>query len=203
MAKQTIQVADKPTLDAILAKMNTMASTIENLSSKIETLEGMSDKYAVNNLTIESFSKGGTITIAKDSPIMVHAIYQNDDGYINNLHSAYKVYLNNELLFDITINCKIAYMSTNLVSALKGNKYGSSTTICPPFIHANMNGVQVYSHKDPHPDKLTIFSKGFTASECSVCDGGIYVPAGSTLKIANTHSNSAITAVFVAYKELV
>ena len=205
MAKQTIQVADKQTLDAILAKMNTMVDTIATLSSKIENIDN--DLYDIyTDMKIKEYSAGTTFNFTATKPTVIHAIVQNDYAdYMNS--SIYHVTLDGSGLFYNRIVGRCPYVSEKIVNNLRGTYGGGSSVsarsqVCSGRIQNIFLSNAGYDNIIDSSALLTNNSYTSSYVDRFFISKGIYIPSGSTLRVAHTNeSTSVLTTIYILYKE--
>ena len=199
MAKQTIQVADKPTLDAILTKMNTMADTIATLSSKIENIENDNDLYDIyTDMKIKEYSAGTTFNFTVTKPTVIHAIVQNGSTTSN---SIYNVTLDGKGLFYNKIVGYCPYVSEKIVNNLRGSSSSTSGIVYSGYIKNHHVSNVGYDGKNDSAELLT--NKSYVGSYVDrfFISKGIYRPSGSTLKVKHETVNSNLSKIYILYKE--
>ena len=202
MAKQTIQVADKPTLDAILTKMNTMADTIATLSSKIENIENDNDLYDIyTDMKIKEYEAGTTFEFTATKPTVIHAIVQNTNSDNNSL---YHVTLDGKGLFYNKIRGCCPYVSEKIVNNLRGTYGGGSSGSLRDLVY---NGYIKNLHVSNVGNTL---DKGALLTNDSYTSGyverffiskGIYIPSGSTLRVSHGKTSPDLLKIYILYKE--
>ena len=202
MAKQTIQVADKQTLDAILAKMNTMADTIATLSSKIENMDN--DLYDIyTDMKIKEYSAGTTFNFTATKPTVIHAIVQNDNSDSN---SIYNVTLDGIGLFFNRITSYCPYVSEKIVNNLRGTYGGGSSGSLRSLVYCGYiknHYVSNVAH-DGSIDRCALLTNDSYTSSCVgmfFISKGIYIPSGSTLGVTHTKADSSLAYIYILYKE--
>ena len=209
MAKQTIQVADKPTLDAILTKMNTMADTIATLSSKIENIENDNDLYDIyTDMKIKEYSAGTTFNFTATKPTVIHAIVQDASSAGNDQNTIrYRVTLDGKGLFLNKIRGYCPYVSEKIVNNLRGTYGGGSSSSLRRLVYdgyiENLHVSNVTSNGSIDKCEL-LTNKSYTSSNVDrfFISKGIYIPSGSTLKVTHSMTYTSVSKIYILYKEL-
>lgn len=203
MAKQTIQVADKPTLDAILTKMNDLTSIIDNMKNESDKnkFNGFKTQAFSDSIYIESKptsvsqvikSSNKVLEFTPSKNIVIHAITM---GSVTSGSYFYNVYtgiesnyfpINNMML----INNQFVGNTTAFVSDTFWNMFSAvyGTSQAPKNLYVLINNCFIRSTSARLLADIpinTVTNKYITDTNINFLylTKGIYVPAGKTIKV--------------------
>ena len=203
MAKQTIQVADKQTLDAILAKMNALTSIINNMKNESDKnkFNGFKAKAFSNSVympskptsvseVIKSSNKVLEFTPSKN--IVIHAITMGSESSGSCYYNVYTGIESNYLPINnmMLINNQFGENTAAFVSDTFWNMFSAAygTSRAPKGLYCLINNCKICSISTSLLADIpinTIKNENIisTSYNCLYLTKGIYVPAGKTIKV--------------------
>ena len=203
MATKTIQIADKPTLDAILAKMNALTSIINNMKNESDNnkFNGFKTQAFSNSIEISSkpTSVGSVINSSNkvfeftpSKNIVIHAITM---GTVNSGSKYYNVYtgiesnyfpINNMMLINNQFSVNTAAFVSDTFWNMFSTAYDTSQTLKGLYVSINNCRIRLNSALLLGDIPINTVTNEFIANNATnylYLTKGIYVPAGKTIKV--------------------